>query len=232
MLFDKQLIIYYISKYFCNFSSDIYETSGTVDIKEDDNDLPEYSVTEDGIKLELEEESLDQLEPDNDNDDDFEISRINNNHHKIKLEPEKLKELKCILCDQTFSGNYNLKIHFKTHGKGPFTCSSCGVKVDTIKEMKEHLKTSHIERKCAVCDEIFPNLRQLTSHLLTHGEGPFKCKLCGKEKQFMRGFLKHMKNHADNDEVQCLVCNKKMARNKLKDHMGYHTGLAFFRTSC
>ncbi len=180
------------------------------------------------IKLELEEESLDQLEPENGNDKDFDISRNNNNHHKEKSRKvEKLKELKCIFCDKTFLGNFNLKIHYKTHGKGPFTCSSCGEKVETLKLIKEHLKKSHIERKCVVCDEIFPSLRQLTKHRLSHGEGPFKCKLCGKEKQLMRGFLKHMKNHAVNDEVQCLVCNKKMARNKLKDHMGYHTGLNF-----
>ena len=139
----------------------------------------------------------------------------------------KTKKNKCILCDEIFPDNQTLNDHYDTHGKGPYDCKTCGVSVSDLKNMKDHV-TRHKESSCAVCDKKFPTRKRMIIHRNTHGDGPFECRQCGKSRKNMKEFLHHLRDHTLNDEVACEVCNKKMARKKLKDHMGYHTGINLF----
>ena len=157
------------------------------------------------------------------------LNRHYHNHASVQARNvNKIQYIKCMFCEEILLGNYNLKIHYKTHGDGPYTCTGCDVKVETLKEMREHMKKSHSHHRCVVCEENFTSFKLMIAHRKTHGSGPFKCKLCEKVKKNISILVKHMKRHAENDIVQCKVCSKKISSNKLKDHMGYHTGMLFY----
>ena len=139
---------------------------------------------------------------------------------------QKSSESICLLCGETFSNSHTLKLHYKTHGEGPYTCAHCGEIVNDLKHSIYHIKR-HKENNCVICDKTFPTLRTMIEHRVLHGDGPYSCKICGKERLYLKDLYKHIRNHREKDLVQCKLCPKNMKKTKLKAHMGYHTGRLF-----
>ena len=146
------------------------------------------------------------------------------NYFEDSLNDEhKTRENICLVCGATFPNNHTLKIHYETHGEGPYSCAHCGEIVNNLKHLRDHIKR-HKENKCVICDETFPKLRTMIEHRKFHGDGPFTCKICEKERKNINDLYKHLRNHREKDLVKCKLCPKKMKKTKLKAHMGYHTG--------
>ena len=160
---------------------------------------------------------------------EFENKRLLGKHYNRHEEVVKRKQnqsnlIKCSLCDLVCKGTHKLKLHYKTHGSGPFKCDTCGDLIEDLKSMREHVK-SHNESTCFLCNEKFPTLNKMIAHRKIHGQGPFTCKVCGKVRKGMKSIRQHMNNH--DNEVHCEICAKKMTVDKLRHHMGYHTGKQF-----
>ena len=120
--------------------------------------------------------------------------------------------------------HYNIE-----HEEGPYTCPKCGVEKDTIPKftihLQSHKKNNVRSYKCIICDINFQCNSDLTYHIQIHGEGPFNCRVCGKEKSDYKKLKVHMAEHPSGESAQCKICSKYMLKRVLKDHMGYHTGM-------
>ena len=79
-------------------------------------------------------------------------------------------------------------------------CKDCGNEIRTLKTFRKHflkhrkpkpnkskkVGSRKIRKKrihsCVICDQVFANQSELSQHIQVHGDGPFLCKYCGKEK--------------------------------------------------
>ena len=105
------------------------------------------------------------------------------------------------------------KKHYSNHRKS---------KSSKSKKVVNRKKRIHT---CVICDGIFNEHAELNEHLQIHGDGPFHCRICGKEKSSIKTLKDHIAHHPDKGEqVQCHICSKQMLKKVLEDHMGYHTG--------
>uniref|UniRef100_A0A8C6WRT4 C2H2-type domain-containing protein n=1 Tax=Neogobius melanostomus TaxID=47308 RepID=A0A8C6WRT4_9GOBI len=94
------------------------------------------------------------------------------------------KPFRCSVCGRSFSRNYHLKSHMRTHtGERPFRCSFCAKSFSQSNNLKKHMRSHTGEKpfRCPVCAMTFSRNDDLKSHMRTHtGERPFRCSLCAK----------------------------------------------------
>ena len=80
----------------------------------------------------------------------------------------------CSTCNRRFKFDNDLKRHEKLHlkegGKGKFGCKTCKLAFGTISTLKAHYNESKTCQSvlCTICDQRFPNARQLTRHRAKH----------------------------------------------------------------
>lgn len=154
------------------------------------------------------------------------------NSHSIIKERRLSVEYKCVFCSKSFLGMKKLITHYKSYGDGPYECKECGIEIENFNNYKEHYKKhtatggeNFQQQKCVVCQQMFLGINKLKLHHKTHGEGPFKCNICGKEKETIKLLRLHVTDHAAYDTVQCEFCEKQMTKKKLRHHLSYHTGM-------
>ena len=97
---------------------------------------------------------------------------------------------KCPLCVSSLMPSNELKHLYL--GEKPETdqpenpsclCSDCGKRFPTTKTLRDHVRTTHEERRhpCSVCGDFFMSLGSLKVHQKIHtGEKPHQCSVCGK----------------------------------------------------
>ena len=162
-------------------------------------------------------------------------------HMKIHAaeNPEKLHS--CDYCQNSFSNQYDLRKHMKTHKKKkPYSCSLCSKSFEYADQLKAHL-ICHTEEKgalrCPNCPMIFSKSSHLRSHLSTHSgvhmeihtaEKPKKTYSCAYCKNFFtnkRAYFKHIKTHTEVNPYGCSQCPKSFEHaDQLKVHFICHTG--------
>ena len=150
-------------------------------------------------------------------------------HSEVKKRAPR--EMICRLCDESFLGSHNLKVHYETHGPGPHECPRCGKQDQELLKIIRHIRThtdAELEFTCYICDQVFIGKSVYNHHRRKfHSKGPYVCKLCGKEKPSVNALQTHIREHPLFEMVECEVCSKKMIKKVLNDHMGYHTGMLF-----
>ena len=150
-------------------------------------------------------------------------------HSEVKKRAPR--EIKCRLCDEVFLGSHNLKLHYATHGPGPYECPRCGKQDQNLLKIIKHTRShtdAEMEVTCYICDQVFIGKSNYHHHRRKfHSTGPYVCKLCGKERPSVSALQTHIKEHPLFELVECEVCSKKMIKKVLDDHMGYHTGRLF-----
>ncbi|XP_045575603.1 zinc finger protein 391 [Salmo salar] len=92
---------------------------------------------------------------------------------------------KCPLCVSSLMSSNELKhIYLGEKPENPSClCSDCGKCFPTMKTLRDHMRTTHEERRhqCSVCGDVFMSLGSLKVHQRVHtGEKPHQCSVCGK----------------------------------------------------
>ncbi|KAJ3186970.1 hypothetical protein HDU85_007008 [Gaertneriomyces sp. JEL0708] len=98
-------------------------------------------------------------------------------HHSemhINIQPNKDGKYACDMCDRTFSRQYNLKSHIKTHqNHRPFVCNVCDLRFTRNHDLNRHLKTHSKDKPhiCNSCGRKFARRDALRRHERMDSEG-------------------------------------------------------------
>ena len=125
--------------------------------------------------------------------------------HKKHEESCGEKKYPCDICQKKFKRLQYLKLHVKKiHQHPSFVCDhpQCEMRFFTKAKLHAHKKT-HLVVKCAVCGKSFKSRQVLKTHKnKTHvekgkslGSKVWKCTLCPKVLNSVRGLLYHKKLH-------------------------------------
>ncbi|XP_066245736.1 zinc finger protein 214-like [Euwallacea similis] len=142
-------------------------------------------------------------------------------------------DLKCDICDKSFSTLWNMQRHKLNHtGEKRFECPYCQMRYSQKHIMEKHIRSRHTgERpfKCDQCPKTFTAKSNLNSHYKTHqGIRPYTCDICGHTFGQKSNLKKHIIGHSESvriKEFQCEVCLKWFAtKYNLHSHMEIHTG--------
>ncbi|GBP42768.1 Zinc finger protein 510 [Eumeta japonica] len=156
-------------------------------------------------------------------------------HGKEELETEQGTVLvdcrnafRCGICEKTFSLECSLRSHLRFHKRKQ--CQHCGLTLDTVPEMTNHLHEVHGEAipTCGVCGYKSRKKNDVVSHQrkVHMKEKTVKCEVCD-EKFFNRPqMLNHMVKHNPEKKFECEFCHKKYPRlNTLNEHRKIHKGI-------
>ena len=113
-------------------------------------------------------------------------------------------------CNKTFSSRSIYLSHLKVHGDTkPYHCQECSMHFTLLFELKEHLKTEHVETeetRCPECFKVFSSVKDLENHKLTSHR--FECEVCGKVFARMGYLHNHFKVHNGESIFNCRYCSE------------------------
>lgn len=146
-----------------------------------------------------------------------------NAHNRCTNRTQRTREIshniKCLICEQTFSTFTGLTIHNKRkHNKineknCKYVCDVCGQYFCTTITLKHHKATHNTERNflCNVCGKQFRNKIPLTTHMRVHTkERPYNCNICLKWLSSKTSLYFHMLRHKNIRPYKCNVCGKNL----------------------
>lgn len=139
---------------------------------------------------------------------------------------------KCQICrsDVVYDAK-TIAIHMKTdHGQRIYVCDICGIDFRKRNHFNDHLDDHSAECKdgeyrCAVCEGVFTNSRQLRLHKKTHSMCVkiWSCKECNKNYSSKNLLDEHMNMHTGERPYKCPHCTKDFAsKYTLTAHMKTH----------
>ncbi len=130
----------------------------------------------------------------------------------------------CTICKKTFTTEYGLVRHIRTHtGERPYKCHHCEKAFSTSSGLNTHERIHTGERpyQCGFCSKSFRSSSDLARHQPIHtGERAFQCTLCDKSFKQSSTLQDHQSVHNKETPFQCPVCNKSYKRRRyLKGHI-------------
>lgn len=89
---------------------------------------------------------------------------------------ERVYEYFCEECDKSFSSNFRLELHIRTHHtKRTVQCSSCDKTFVDKSMLDEHISSKHSARaqaekshECSICRKVYNRSSRLRKHMTTH----------------------------------------------------------------
>ena len=76
---------------------------------------------------------------------------------------------------------------------------------------------------CDVCFRNFTHRHNLNRHKMAHNSKSHVCKVCGRSFKEEFYLEMHLKIHADENTVECEICNEAVDREKVGVHMNRHS---------
>lgn len=135
-------------------------------------------------------------------------------------------EIKCQLCNKTFSTERHLQTHLNSHSELQFPCEYCGKIYPSLYRLKRHIKRAHIPNVCDDCGAIFYDRAMYTRHRKQHNEDkPAQCTFCGKNFDKQKNLSEHIRlQHKEDGNVhKCDLCEKCFINaSLLKNHIKTH----------
>ena len=139
------------------------------------------------------------------------IEKTMTTHHSSKKQIDKnLLEIKCEICEKTFTRKVGLKYHIKSIHQG--------IKMQIKKRINKKLP-------CEICGKTFTQNTGLKGHMKSIHQGikDEKCEICGKTFALKCSLYKHQKFfHERIRKYICDICGLTFAENKdLKKHVAF-----------
>jgi len=174
----------------------------------------------DGVKLEIKEEVMDDLD-----DEIFEKPREMDSEEEMDM----LYEMTPFPCSQCSFIAYHINIlryHEKReHGLKHYFCKHCQFSGDGLPEMRAHYRALHMEKvykhKCEECNYACSNAKDLTKHKLKKHSGTvYPCDQCTFKAVTNGMLLRHKKSCLKvKDFYQCKQCDfKAVTKSKVSYH--------------
>lgn len=177
------------------------------------------------IKLELQEDNMQEITFLNDNiaDDDMDRTEV------LQFEPNE-ENIRIISKEEIKTTVKKEKIirRKKKMRKSRYDywkiCEVCG---KNTKNLISHLDMHNLEKKysCEVCDKKFKFKSGLIIHKAVHDPTPRKtCEVCGKTFHILAQYRKHFDYHANERKFECETCGKRFnTLDILRVHNMTHT---------
>lgn len=151
----------------------------------------------------------------------------------------------CGICDASFEQARELKqhldiihpfaersltLHYQPLANNPsvknrFECFICKIQLNTISDVRTHIKQHAYSRKCEICNKSLVSDELEQFHMCGAKELIIKCEYCNESFQSIRPLLLHLECKHDNRTMyQCQKCfNKLFGMKKLLDlHEEFH----------
>ncbi|XP_073831211.1 uncharacterized protein isoform X1 [Musca autumnalis] len=137
-------------------------------------------------------------------------------------------ELKCDICQVQVNTWRELRQHFLlAHTRTPYI-KCCDTVYEKQRPLVEHLlwHKNPDSFKCKLCNEVFSNSRDLTSHISSqHPDNvdlleTYECEHCFKQFRNYSIFQNHLRTHSKDKDVECQICNKRCSTiYRLRNHI-------------
>lgn len=185
--------------------------------------LQEVSSNFSDFEKELNDRQIDLDDPEDDSQFEelerirsfVELPSIESPKFKIPLLPVKKRE-----------SSQNLEENQETDNK---ECYCCDEEFETQTERLNHLRKSHIIKKCKSCLKIFPSIWPLVKHFKIHEtKKKIKCDFCDRTFNYLHNLKSHLRQHTDEHPFKCDFENCSLTfkhRASLVNHIRNHTGI-------
>lgn len=156
---------------------------------------------------------------------------------------ERVYEYFCEECDKSFSSNFRLELHIRTHHtKRTIQCSACDKSFVDKNMLDEHMSSKHSaraqtekSRECPICKKVYSRSSRMRKHMTTHEQlqesSVLVCEPCSIAFAAVEDIDEHCNRSHDDDsvniikkEVLYVVCceycefafvdNEKLAKHK------------------
>ncbi|XP_028036190.1 zinc finger protein 708-like [Bombyx mandarina] len=113
--------------------------------------------------------------------------------------------------------NRHNALHHNT-STGPYKCSECKTKCQTIDVLAQHWITHTKALQCVICGDLHRSLGEIRKHVNRAHTGVFTCKECGDHSRTLREFSQHYKSK--HEKLVCDHCGKGFYKKRvLESHM-------------
>ena len=165
-----------------------------------------------------------------------------------KIHEPSLITFTCEHCQEGFSVQSVFENHVRSHtvlhdtlAQGVIRCNGCSLRFESVKEVKKHLSTYHMNlledcNFCEQCSDFFPTKHLLRKHMFKHADKVFNCPTCEKQKFFTQEELDHhlsLNRCKLREDVECPHCGKLVHhKGLLKIHIKSVHEEKLFRYQC
>ncbi|XP_055906351.1 zinc finger protein ZFP2-like [Eupeodes corollae] len=118
----------------------------------------------------------------------------------------------CESCGKCFTKKTDLKVHVeKVHLKNnSFSCIHCHKSFFDLSDMNAHLKVHNnqdcAQYKCNECEKVFPSMKSLHSHQISHSnDNRFKCTFCEESFRYRNDLGEHVLSHFLDEKEDSIV---------------------------
>ncbi|KAJ9588177.1 hypothetical protein L9F63_018441, partial [Diploptera punctata] len=230
-------------------SSPSKESSNSVTVNEDKNDVSQDGVNDDESEKDGDIPEEDRLSPNNSQESNISDNSkqkvpkkngiltktgvLGNKQNTQKDNNESSqgqhKPNTCNKCGKVFETEDELHDHEEVHSETQsFPCILCGKTFLKKKYFEIHMRhhTGNKGHRCGSCGREFGNRTKLTVHMRIHtGEKPYACNLCTKTFRHKKSLSKHSYTHTKEKPFQCSVCKRGFSDKwHLTQHFRLHTG--------